>query len=99
MVTWTGAWSIEPVAAGSAGATSTSTVGVLDDPEAPPPAAGGGADATVPTMETTPGVVLPLGRAMVTRSPALTPDCRAASSRTTTWRAVEVAPRTGIPGV
>ena len=53
--------------------------------------------ATVPTDETTPGVVWLSGRSIVTRSPFLTLDCWAAASATVTWRTVEVIPSTG-PG-
>ena len=74
IVTFTGAWSHVPVAAGSASSTSTVMVGGLVLP--PPPWLGGGVMATVPTDEITPGmVVLPSGRVMVTWSPAFTCDC------------------------
>ena len=47
--------------------------------------------ATVPTEETTPGVVWLLGRVMVTLSPTATSVCCEASNATCTWRVVEVA--------
>ena len=52
IVTFTGAWSQSPVAAGSVGFTSTVMVGVLLEL----PAAG--VVATVPTEEIVPGVVV-----------------------------------------
>ena len=51
--------------------------------------------ATLPTEVTLPGVVLPSGSVIVTRSPALTSDCRSGSSATLTVRAVELADSTG----
>src|SRR2546430_2037309 len=65
---------------------STSTVGELS---ALP------ADATRPTEDTTPAVVLLSGSVIVTLSPALTSDCCAASSATVTWWRVELTPSTG----
>ena len=47
--------------------------------------------ATVPTEETTPGVVWLLGRVMLTLSPTATSVCCEASNATCTWRVVEVA--------
>ena len=62
------------------------------EPELEPPDAGlGGQVATVPTEETTPGVVWLLGRVMVTVSPTATSVCWEASNATCTWRVVEVA--------
>ena len=46
--------------------------------------------ATVPTEETTPGVVWLLGRVMLTLSPTATSVCCEASNATCTWRVVEV---------
>ena len=51
--------------------------------------------ATLPTEVTLPGVVLPSGSVIVTRSPALTSDCRSGASATLTVRAVELAVSTG----
>src|ERR1700733_4896304 len=107
MATFTGAWSHVPVAAGSVGLTSTVIVG-LEDPELlldeeellllldeeAEPLLVGGVVATVPTDETTPGVVWLLGRGMATRSPTATSDCWLGSSAMETWRTVEVADRT-----
>src|ERR1700736_6742760 len=45
--------------------------------------------ATVPTEETTPGVVWLLGRVMVTVSPTATSVCCEAATATCTWRLVE----------
>ena len=53
--------------------------------------------ATVPTEETTPGVVWLLGRVMVTLSPTATSVCCEASKATCTWRVVEVACSTVWP--
>ena len=77
-----------PVAAGSDGVTSTVIVGVVLLPELadeqvsvpgaaeldpdPPDAELDGQVATVPTEETTPGVVWLLGRVMLTLSPTAT---------------------------
>jgi len=47
--------------------------------------------ATVPTEETTPGVVWLLGRVMVTFSSTATSVCCEAFNATCTWRVVEVA--------
>src|ERR1700742_1573344 len=47
--------------------------------------------ATVPTEETTPGVIRLLGRVIVTSSPTATLICCEASNATWTWRVVEVA--------
>jgi hypothetical protein len=68
----------------------------LEDPELLDPGLDGQV-ATVPTEDTTPGVVWLLGRVMVTLSPAATSVCSEASSATCTWRVVEVAWRTWDP--
>src|SRR5262249_40216481 len=87
--TVTGAWSRVPAAFGWVSLTRTVTVGVV--PRV----------ATVPTEDTTPGVVWPVGRVTVTLSPAFTCDCCAASRATVTPRCVEVAannvPAAGAP--
>jgi hypothetical protein len=46
--------------------------------------------ATVPTEETTPGVVWLLGRVIVTVFPTATSVCCEASNATCTWRVVEL---------
>src|SRR5258708_35016264 len=51
--------------------------------------------ATVPTEETTPGVVAPSGSVMLTVSPALTSDWSEASSGTVTTCRSDVAASTG----
>src|ERR1700722_7406791 len=102
-----------PVAAGSDGVTSTVMLGVVLLPELPEeqvsvPAAPeleldplvpelDGQVATVPTEETTPGVVWLLGRVMVTLFPTATSVCCEASNATFTCRAVEVACNTVCP--
>ena len=71
------------------GLICTGTVGPLSPAELPD-----GAAATLPTEVTRPGVVLPSGSVIVTRSPAFTCDCRSGSSATLTVRAVELADNT-----
>ena len=92
-----------PVVAGSEGVMPTGMVGVeLPDEQASVPGATelefappdpwlDGQLATVPTEETTPGVIRLLGRVIVTLSPAATLICCEASNATWTWRVVEVA--------
>src|SRR5262249_50314853 len=92
--TLTGAWSSRPVAAGWSGLTVTSTVGEVFESELPDD----DDDATRPTDETTPGGGRLLGSVIVTRSPAFTCVCRAASSAIVTMRRVDVAGRIGEPG-
>src|SRR4030081_789313 len=53
--------------------------------------------ATLPTEETTPGVVWLLGRVMLTLFPTAVLLCCAASSATCTWRVVEVPCSTVSP--
>ena len=88
------------------GVTSTVMVGVLLLPELPdeqvsvpgatelqldPPDPWlDGQLATVPTEDTTPGVIRLLGRVIVTLSPTATSVCCEASNATCTWRVVEV---------
>jgi hypothetical protein len=79
------------VADGSVGLMCAGTVGELSEP----PELFDGAVATLPTEVTVPGVVLLSGSVIVTRSPALTSDCRSGSSATLTVRAVELACSTG----
>src|SRR5437763_5414434 len=69
----------------------TGTVGPLSEP----PGLFDGTVATVPTEVTVPGVVLPSGNVIVTRSPFFTSDCRSGASATLTVRAVELADSTG----
>src|SRR5258707_1723635 len=89
MFTVTGAWSRVPAAPGSVSVTCTGIVvaGFCPDP--------GVVVATVPTEETTPGVVAPSGRVMLTVSPALTSDWSEASSGTVTTCRSDVAASTG----
>src|SRR4029453_13082217 len=56
-----------------------------------------GVVATLPTLDTTPGVVWPSGMVIVALSPSLTCDCWAASRPMWTLRAVEVAERIEVP--
>ena len=76
--------------------TVTGIVGVL--PEVPEPL---GVVATLPTEETTPGVLAPSGSVMLTLSPAFTSLCWEASSAIiTTFRsdvAVSTGPDAGLP--
>src|SRR5215467_3759884 len=94
MFTVTGAWSRVPAAFGSVSFTCTGIVvaglcpccGVCD---------AGVAVATVPTEDTTPGVVVPSGSVMLTVSPALTSDSWLTSSGIVTTCRSEVAASTG----
>src|SRR3984885_7676991 len=55
--------------------------------------------ATVPTEETTPGVIRLLGRVIVTLSPTATLICCEASNATWTWRGLRwLASPSGWPG-
>src|SRR5262249_52807404 len=81
--TCTGALSKVPASLGGARGTVTVMGGLV------PPV------ATLLTDDTRPGVVLPLGRLMVTVSPAFTCDCCAASKAMVTTRRAEVAASTG----
>ena len=101
-----------PVAAGCDGVTSTVMVGMLlpeladeqvsapdaaaPEPDPPDPVLAGQV-ATVPTEETTPGVVRLFGRVMLTLSPTATLVCCEASSATCTSRLVEVPCSTVSP--
>jgi hypothetical protein len=66
------------------------------DPDPPDPELDGQV-ATVPTEDTTPGVVWLLGRAMLTVSPTATLVCCEAFSATCTSRVVEVPCSTVSP--
>ncbi len=94
MFTVTGAWSRVPAAFGSVSCTCTGIVAVAFGPDPD-------VVATVPTEETTPGVVVPSGSVMLTVSPAFTSDCCEASSGivTTCWPdvAVSTGPDAGPP--
>src|SRR5580700_535788 len=63
--------------------------GVAEPPDPLDPELAGQA-ATVPTEETTPGVVWLLGRVIVTVSPTATSVCCEASNAACTWRVVEL---------
>src|ERR1700736_6518252 len=88
MFTVTGAWSRLPAACGSVSFTSTGIVVVALPPDPD-------VTATVPTEETTPGVVVPSGSVTVTLSPAFTSDCCEASSGIVTTCRSDVAVSTG----
>src|SRR4030081_719601 len=60
------------------------------DPDPPDPELDGQV-ATAPTEDTTPGVVLLLGRVMLTLSPTAILVCCEAVNATCTWRMVDVA--------
>src|SRR5262249_17015800 len=81
--TVTGAWSKAPAARGGARATITVTFGLV--PPVP----------TWPTKDTTPGVTRPVGRVIITLSPAFPCDCCAASRAMVTTCRAEVAANTG----
>src|SRR5262249_56542875 len=81
--TVTGAWSRAPAAFGWFRMTVTVMVGLLP------------VVATLPTEDTTPGVTRPVGRVIITLSPAFTSDGCAASRAMVTTRRAEVAANTG----
>src|SRR6185437_11360258 len=87
MFTVTGARSRPPAASGSVSFTWTGIVGAAPGPEP--------GEATLPTEDTTPGVVVPSGSVTVTLSPALTSDWSEASSAIVTTCRSEVAASTG----
>src|SRR4029077_10330868 len=89
MFTVTGAWSRVPAALGS---VSVACTGIVVDGLPPGPDV---VVATVPTEETTPGVVVPSGSVTVTLSPALTSDWSEASSAIVTTCRSDVAVSTG----
>src|ERR1700709_1867281 len=75
-----------------------SVPGVMElGPEPPPDAELDGQVATVPTEETTPGVVRLFGSVMLTLFPTATVVCSEALNATCTWRTVEVACITAAP--
>ncbi len=90
MFTVTGAWSRLPAAFGSVRFTYTGIVVA-----GPCPCCPGVVVATVPTEDTTPGVVVPSGSVMLTASPALTSDWSEASSGIVTTCRSDVAVSTG----
>src|ERR1700744_1742398 len=96
MFTVTGAWSRLPAALGSVRFTCTGIV--VTGPCCPVVVV-----ATVPTEDTTPGVVVPSGSVTVTPSPALTSDCWATSGGTVTASrsdgAVSTGPDAGPPSL
>jgi hypothetical protein len=87
MFTVTGARSSDPAAPGSVSLTCTGIVVVASGPEP--------GEATLPTEDTTPGVVVPSGSVTVTLSPALTCDWPEASSAIVTTCRSDVAASTG----
>src|SRR6202042_1116534 len=88
MYTVTGAWSSAPAAPGSVSRTCTGIV--VTGPSCPDVVV-----ATVPTTDTTPGVVVSSGSVTVTASPALTSDSWETSSGIITTCSSDVAAMTG----